>query len=69
MLPYNRKLSAGLNIKLHRLNHILGEKDGIKLLLGENAVLENDIVDTTTCSHSLLSNLRRVLIADDGLLF
>ena len=23
-LPYNRKLSAGLNVKLYRLNHILG---------------------------------------------
>lgn len=44
--PYQAGTGAcsgkGLDIEFNWLNHILGEKDGVKLLLSENAVLEND---------------------------
>ena len=57
-------LTSWLDVKLHWLDHILRRKNCIKILLSENVMLENEIINTLSCSHGFLGDSCRILVAD-----
>ena len=59
-------LLLGLDAETYGLDHVLRSEDGVKIFLREDAVLDDEVVDTTARFEGFLSDLRGVLIADDG---
>ena len=59
-------LLLGLDAETYGLDHVLRSEDGVKIFLREDAVLDDEVVDTTTRFEGFLSDLRGVLVADDG---
>ena len=59
-------LLLGLDAEAYGLDHVLRSEDSIKVFLREDAVLDDEIIDTATRFEGFLSDLRGVLVADDG---
>ena len=59
-------LLLGLDAETYGLDHILRSEDSIKVFLREDAVLDDEVIDTATRFEGFLSDLRGVLVADDG---
>ena len=60
------RLLLGLDAETYGLDHVLRSEDGVKVFLREDAVLDDELVDTTARFEGFLSDFGGVLVADDG---
>ena len=65
-MSVRRGLLLGLDAETNGLDHVLRSEYRVKVFLREDAVLDDEVIDTATRLESFLSDLRRVLVADDG---